>query len=425
MTVHRCTLSAFSLALGLALFCPDITLATDLPIYGGLGGQEFRAQCPNGSYLVGLAGQTGPWVERIAPVCAAWLVAKQAFGATSVGPSHGASTGSRERHEKCWNEFVGSVYVVQSWQIDVLRSDNHYVQRIRAYCASVLPSAKSMGFYFGDKDPYDQNISSGPFGTRPPEQSCPVNEVAVGIRVRAGQFVDAIGLICGPRPLGPSAPVIKLPSPLVQAPSPAVTMNPQAKNMKIAADMFVITKPVPGQLIPHGKLIIMATAPDAPPTKGPPRYAELELRCSAAPPNLQFSYPYFHVITIEEAKLRHGYTVKEGVTGACSGAWQVRARFSLNTATGPWSAAVPFGLCHVHCPGTPPSAIQQTAPLPSSVTQAPAPSTGVAPAMVRPPTTTPPPSSFGGMIRQRGVDDKGGKEGNETVDTSAEPEKKP
>jgi hypothetical protein len=394
------------------MLCSGIALATtDLPLYGGLGGQPFRAECPKGFYLVGLAGRAGSWVDRIAPICAQWLAAKQVFGPPSVGPSYGTGIGGQEGRSICWNEFVGSTFVVQSWKIDVLTSDNHYVQRIRAYCASVQPSAKSMGFYFGGKDPYDLNISSGPFGTKPPEQSCPPNEVGVGIRVRAGQSVDAIGLICGPRPLGPSTPAVKLPGPLVQAPSPAVTINPHAKNTRIAPDMFVITKPIPGQLIPHGKLIVTATAPEAPPTVGPPRYAELELRCLDAPTNLQSSYPYFHVITVDEAKLRQGYSVKEGVTGACSVRWQVRARFSLNTATGPWSAAVSFGLCLDHCPATPPSAIQQTAPLPSSSVMQSAPSSQKS-------------TSSSLMIRPRGTDEKTGNQGKATGG-SAEVEKKP
>jgi len=260
----------------------------------------------------------------------------------------------------------------------------------------------------------DEMVTGGPFSSQPPSQACPAGEVATGIRVRAGKYVDAIGLICGPRPPGPGAPVTKLPGPLTQTPSPAVTMNPQAKNMKIAADMFVITKPVPGQLIPHGKLIIVAIAPEAPPTVGTSRYAELELRCLEAPSNLQFSHPYFQVITVEEAKLRRGYAVDQRVTGACSGGWQVRARFSLNAPTGPWSAAVPFQLCFNHCPGTPPSAIQQTAPLPSSVIQAPPSSSA---------TTQMKSSPF--MVRPRGVEEKGGMEGNQMVAEPAKTEKKP
>lgn len=398
MTVHR-TLSILGLATCLTLVGPDITRATDLPIYGGLGGQQVRAECPKGSYLVGLAGRTGAWVDRIAPVCAPWLRGSQAFGAPSVGPSVGMSMGGNERQKRCTD--VGRSLAIQSWWIRLLRSDDHYVQSLAMYCDSLPtpfpPTNWGPRLEFGTfslPPDADEVVTTGPFPPQPPFQTCPAGEIAVGIRVRAGEFIDAIGLICGPRPQSFGAAATKPLGPLVQAPSPAVSMNPQAKNMRIAVDMFSISKPIPGQLIPHGELVIIATA-EASPTVGTTRYAELELRYLDAPSNLQFSYPYFHVITVDEAKLREGYTVDQRVTGASSGRWQVRARFKLNTATGPWSAAVPFGLCHVLCPGKPPSAIQQTAPLPSSVTQTPAPSSSAPAQMNRSPF----------MVRPRGVEE--------------------
>lgn len=75
--VYRSALTAFFMLVGLVLSCPDSGLATDLPVYGGLGGNEFREECPKESYLVGLAGRTGAWVDRIAPVCAPWLRGSQ------------------------------------------------------------------------------------------------------------------------------------------------------------------------------------------------------------------------------------------------------------------------------------------------------------------------------------------------------------
>lgn len=405
MTVH--SLLALCLALGLTLVLPGITSATDLPLYGGSGGQQVRAECPKGSYLVGLAGRAGSWVDRIAPVCAPWLRGSQALGTPTIGQSFGMSGGGQEQQTICTRSGNNRL-AIQSWWTHLLRSDNHYVQYIEMYCDS-LPTPLPPTNYgprldFGTRpNDVEELVTYGPFSSQPPFQACPAGEAAVGIRVRAGQFVDAIGLICGPRPLGPSTPAMKLPGPLVQVPSPAVTINPQAKNTRIAPDMFVITKPIPGQLIPHGKLIVTATAPEAPPTKGPPRYAELELRYLDAPANQQFSYPYFHVITVDEVKLRGGYPVAHGVTAPNStapnsGRWQVRARFSLNTAIGPWSAPVPFGLCHVLCPATPPSAIQQTAPLPSSSIMQSAPSSQKS-------------TSSSLMIRPRGADEKTGNQG--------------
>ena len=414
MIVHR-TLSALGLAFGLAFLCPDITHATtDLPIYGGLGGNDFRAECPKGSYLVGLAGRAGSWVDRIAPVCAPWLMARQAFGALSIGSSFGTSGGGQERHESCWNEFVGRTYVVQSWKIDVLRSDNHYVQRIRAYCASMLSSAKSRNFYFGDKDPYEQDVSFGPFGTRPPEQACPAKEVAVGIRVRAGKFIDAIGLICGPLPPGPGAPVTKLPDPLLQAPSRAQSLHPQAKNMQIPADMYVIVRPGAGDKIPHGQLVITATEPKV----GSTDVVELELRYLDAPVNQQHAYPYTTIVSVNKAQLSTGYPVTERVTGGYVGRWQVRARSTMKTPQGSWSFPVQFHM--VKAPPPPP--MVQTPKLNAPITQTPAPGSSAVQAPMPSGSATAQMKQSPFMIRPRGVGEK--ETGNETAETN-EPTKTP
>jgi hypothetical protein len=368
----------------------EIALATDLPIYGGLGGNTFRAECPKGSYLVGLAGKTGSWVDRIAPVCAPWLRGSQTFGPPKVGPSFGMSSGGQERHEICWNEFVGSIYVIQSWKIDVLRSDNHYVQRIRTYCASVPPSAKSMGFYFGNKAPYDQNVSFDPFGTRPPEQACPAGEVATGFRIRTGQFVDAIGLICRPVPAGVGAPATKV--------DPRIMMP--------RTDLLEIVKPLAGDKVPHGQLFIFA----APPKVGRTDVVELELRYLDAPANLQHAYPYTTFLSVSMVQLLDGYPVPERVTGGYVGHWQVRARSSMNTVPGPWSLPVQFRMVQAQ----PPPPMAQTLRPNAPITQTPAPGSSMM--QVPAPSSAPSPMRRSpSMIMPRGVEEKGGAPTNETV----------
>ena len=302
----------------------------------------------------------------------------------------------------------------------MLRSDNHYVQYVQAHCTSLAPSATTQGLVFGLKPlpkPGEDEILSplGPFGTQPPDQACPDGEVAVGIRVRAGRFVDAIGLICGPVPVGPGAPTAKLPSPLVQAPSPALPLNPRAKNMRIPEDMFVIVKPGAGAKIPHGQLVITATEPKV----GSTNVAELELRYLDAPANQQHSYPFTTIVSVNKAQLLAGYPVEERVTGGYIGRWQVRARSSMKAVPGPWSLPVQFQLVKAQ----PPPPMVQLPRLNAPITQAPVPNTGVAPTMVRPPTT----SSQGGaasslFVRPRGVE---GQEAGRGPSEPAEPAKKP
>lgn len=117
--IRRSLLPMLVLPFVLPLAAPELSFATDLPIYDGLGGNTDREDCPKGWYLVGLVGKTGSSVDRIAPVCAAWLRGTQVW----------AHHRSARRSEP---------------------------------------------------------VQAG--------------KNAVGIRVRAGRFVDAIGLVCGPIP---------------------------------------------------------------------------------------------------------------------------------------------------------------------------------------------------------------------------------
>ncbi len=396
--------------LGLAVACPERGFATDLPVYGGLGGNSFRAECPKGSYLVGLAGRTGSWVDRIAPVCAPWLRGSQTLGAPTIGPSFGMSTGGQERQTIC-----ATTHVIQSWWIHPLRSDDHYVQYVEVFCTVLtVPVSVNSGLRlgFGNKpNDVEEMVTGGPFGfgSHPPFQGCAAGEAAVGIRVRAGKFLDAMGLICGPVPVTLGVPATKLPGPLVQAPPPVTPMNPQAKNMRIPDDMFVIIKPGAGEKIPHGQLVITATEPKV----GSTNMAELELQYLDAPAKLKYSYPYTTIIAVSHAQLLTGYPVTELVTGGYVGRWQVRARSSMKTSPGPWSSPVQFNMIKAQAP--PP--MVQMPKLNAPITQTPTPNTGVAPAMVRPPATSSGGAAGSLMVRPRGVEagaEQGATSGAET-----------
>jgi len=394
------------LVLGWSAYLPTSGLATELPVYGGSGGNPFRAECPKGSYLVGLAGSSGSWVNRIAPICAPWLRGSQTFGGSVVGQSFGASGGGQALQMSCWGSGPNNS-VVQSWHIETLKSDNRFVQYIGVACISLKPSpvlTSAPFFEFGSRPVGDELLTAGPYiSDRAHSESCPTSptrEIAVGIHGRAGLFVDAVGLICGPVPPGFGAPVAKLPGPLTQAPSSVTPMKPITKNLMIPDDMFVITRPVPGDRVPQGQLTITATAPKV----GTTNVTELELKYLDAPPNQANSYPYTTAFSVDTATLLQGYSVDPIVAGY-NGRWQVRARSSMKAVPGPWSVPVQFQMVKTQ---PPPPMVQMSKPN-APITQTPAPNTGTAPMMVRP----------------RGVNENAGKEDNQAVDSSPEAEKKP
>lgn len=229
------------LALSVILLCADPGLATDVQVWGGAGGNYFRAPCPEGSYLVGLAGRTGEWIDRIAPVCARWLRHSQSFGASSVGPSFGGEGGKEVTPPVVCQGPGADTSAVSSWTIETLRSANRLVQYVGATCTSLSPSPSrywSAFLEFGPRPALEEErVSPGPVKTgRGRDQSCPSSEIATGFHGRAGLFVDALGLICGPLPLGPGAPVARLPNPMIQAPPSG---NLQTKRV----DTALITPP--------------------------------------------------------------------------------------------------------------------------------------------------------------------------------------
>lgn len=179
------------------------------------------------------------------------------------------SGGGQERQTLCTGSG-GNRLAIQSWWIHLLRSDNHYVQFIQVYCDSLPtplpPTNWGPRLDFGTKlNDIVEMVTGGPFGTQPPFQACPAGEVAVGIRVRAGEFLDAIGLICGPLP--------------VKLGAPSTTVIPDAK-------MFIITKPAFGDRVPQDQLVIPATLPKV----GATNVTELELTKRTVPGTVLFLY---------------------------------------------------------------------------------------------------------------------------------------
>ena len=57
-------------------------------------GTKFTDTCPSGSFLVGLAGRTGAWIDAVQPVCASWDAEHRTMGAPGRRSEHGGSGGS-------------------------------------------------------------------------------------------------------------------------------------------------------------------------------------------------------------------------------------------------------------------------------------------------------------------------------------------
>ena len=91
----------FAVAVVLAFTLPP-AIATDFPAIGGSGDHQAVDRCPDGMYLIGLKGRTGPWVNQVQIVCApiapliygtGWLPANGAGDAKWFGPERGGTGG--------------------------------------------------------------------------------------------------------------------------------------------------------------------------------------------------------------------------------------------------------------------------------------------------------------------------------------------
>ncbi|WP_174298845.1 hypothetical protein [Sphingomonas bacterium] len=177
--------------LGLALPMLGLVLASTAPAQaqewftdpiGGKGGQQYVLRCPGAAVVTGVSAMTGAYINNVAPIC---------DGRTMPG----AGGGGDRRSASC---PAGSI--VDTIDIILLRSPNHLVKALQLFCVApgtrlqtARVSLDTPGVYTG---PYISlsRVPGYPSGT----MDC-ANQSIVGLQGRAGDSVDALGLICRPR----------------------------------------------------------------------------------------------------------------------------------------------------------------------------------------------------------------------------------
>jgi hypothetical protein len=189
-----------SLALALALlvgFGSTPAQSTDLPVEGGRGGGNFRADCGAGRYLRGVSIRAGSWVDAISVLCAVDTAPNGHLGKWKREQRTGGTGGSPLLRDAACppDQFVIGL------KFGLTRGDNKYIDWVAVQCIPIRGGSSS-----------DICLHTG--GGCPPAgmvwQSCPnfsgSQEWGKGIHGRSGAFVDALGLICGPQPAYLSAP---------------------------------------------------------------------------------------------------------------------------------------------------------------------------------------------------------------------------
>lgn len=245
--VHRRARQCFFALLFLvASLCTTSTTgqATDTQIKGPLTGQSFRAGCPRGSYLVGFSGRAGNWIDQIAPVCAPVSLDKKTFGGRSVGPIVGTSTGGSPQQSTCQSDAALTYFTF--WWIVGDDGQKKFVEGINGSCFKTS-GEPSLYTAFGHYEPgkaFDVFLKSRP---DPDDSTCPRNEFATGFHGRAGQFINALGLICGPLvPLNPGAlPASQAASITTAKPTAPTITSPRNNQILVKAKSVFKIEPSP------------------------------------------------------------------------------------------------------------------------------------------------------------------------------------
>jgi len=381
--------------------------AAQFEVYGGPGGESFTALCPSGYHMVGLEGRTGKWVDKMAPICGSWIPERQGFVNRIATKAVGTSEGGAPAGVGCPHG-----YGLKKWTFwfavgETLRPK--FVSTIEVTCEAVVAQRGSFVFQFGNTDQGYKYAGGGSFSpkARPRPSganSCPHGELAVGFEGRSGQFVDALALICGPSPVKSN-----FASPPSQAgdattlqrpgkPSGPVGNPDPSLQAKLVPNYPTIQSPAPGQQYFANSVVPIKLAP--PPSTAATNYEVLIQRKDASG-----NWIFHHSFPIgpAEAQSPTGYQgFGAGGNGPTKltplltspGSWRLQARVLQPTPMA-WSPWMEF----VVLPPLNKEAVTQT------------PSQGIGAG------TT--------LLRPRGVDDKGAKEHNETVDTTPETEKKP
>ena len=180
------------LAVVLALATP-VQAETLIPAAGGGGGGPFVARCPGNESLSGLLLRSGSWVDAVQAECSASASVDINAPAIAGDMVDGGGGGGGGRKDLPCN------FNMRVWALDV--GHGMVTDHTRAVTAIGLVCGRADGRG-------TTRVADSAFF--PPEKpknrlerlSCPPGQVAIGIHGRSGQWVDALGLICGPPRLG-------------------------------------------------------------------------------------------------------------------------------------------------------------------------------------------------------------------------------
>jgi hypothetical protein len=218
--------------------------ATILQTVGGPGGAPFELRCAQDEHMIGVRANVGAWVDGLAILCAK--------GGSTTARRVGWIGGRGGMDQEAYCPSGGRAL---SFDMNFTRSDG-------------VPRKFLNGLSFQCETGSSTCIDSGQgcdWVNQPPSvwtrfssvdrQSCPKEEVLVGLVGRSGDFVDAIGAICEPPSSGDSSQA----SPETAADA---SSRPQSYSDRPSEDVMLAAQKRPE--VPEGAISTEIRAGDGP-----------------------------------------------------------------------------------------------------------------------------------------------------------------
>jgi hypothetical protein len=149
---------------------------------GGTGDYTVQALCrPRESdYLVGFAFRWGEWMDQIQPICAPLESAIQFGGKRHLKP-RGGNGGAPSEHYCADDEVITAIKAFVQYPRKVVNGLNFVCSSIKTWATHTIGLGINWIAHDTIADYYNE---------------CPRGEVASGIQVSYGKYVNAIGFIC-------------------------------------------------------------------------------------------------------------------------------------------------------------------------------------------------------------------------------------
>lgn len=174
-----------------------------LPPMGGPGGNQYIEPCPAGQLLTGFELRVGADIDAIRPLCVtpygANLTSEPVLTNAQAQPGWHGGNGGHVIALTCpprTPAILGAV--VQSEGREIVTANN-----VHLYCGLAVVTPQTAATYpsavFDAENTTESNSIdvNAQVRTEYGRTFCPPGQIAVGVHGRAGEWVDAIGLMCG------------------------------------------------------------------------------------------------------------------------------------------------------------------------------------------------------------------------------------